>query len=52
VFAGRRWRAQFAFEPSRNQAVAPDIDVENSPKDIIARHDPQLERALEEAMKQ
>jgi tricorn protease len=34
-----------------NQGVAPDIDVENWPKDVIAGHDPQLERAVEEAMK-
>jgi len=34
-----------------NEGVAPDIDVENWPKDVIAGHDPQLERAVEEAMK-
>jgi tricorn protease len=35
-----------------NEGVAPDIDVENWPKDVIAGRDPQLERAVEEAMKQ
>ena len=34
-----------------NEGVAPDIDVENWPKDVIAGHDPQLERAVEEAMR-
>lgn len=35
-----------------NEGVAPDIDVENWPKDVIAGRDPQLERAVEEAMRQ
>jgi tricorn protease len=35
-----------------NEGVGPDIDVENWPKDVIAGHDPQLERAVEEAMRQ
>jgi tricorn protease len=34
-----------------NEGVAPDIDVENWPKDIVAGHDPQLERAVAEAMR-
>jgi len=34
-----------------NEGVGPDVDVENWPKDVIAGHDPQLERAVEEAMK-
>ena len=34
-----------------NEGVAPDIDVENWPKDVLAGHDPQLERAVEEAMR-
>ncbi|HEY6119110.1 MAG TPA: PDZ domain-containing protein, partial [Pyrinomonadaceae bacterium] len=34
-----------------NEGVAPDIDVENWPKDVITGHDPQLERAVDEAMK-
>jgi tricorn protease len=34
-----------------NEGVAPDIDVENWPKDVIAGHDPQLERAVQEAMR-
>jgi tricorn protease len=35
-----------------NQGVTPDVDVENWPKDVIAGHDPQLERAVEVAMKE
>ena len=35
-----------------NEGVAPDIDIENWPKDVIAGRDPQLERAVEEAMRQ
>ena len=35
-----------------NQGVTPDVDVENWPKDVIAGHDPQLEKAVEVAMKQ
>jgi tricorn protease len=34
-----------------NEGQAPDIDIENWPKDVIAGRDPQLERAVEEAMK-
>jgi tricorn protease len=34
-----------------NEGVAPDIDVENFPKDVVAGHDPQLEKAVEEAMR-
>jgi tricorn protease len=34
-----------------NEGVGPDIDVENWPKDVIAGHDPQLERAVAEAMR-
>jgi tricorn protease len=34
-----------------NEGVGPDIDVENWPKDVIAGKDPQLERAVEEALK-
>ena len=34
-----------------NEGVAPDIDVENWPKDVIAGRDPQLERAVQEAMR-
>ncbi len=33
-----------------NEGIAPDIDVENWPKDVIAGHDPQLERAVQEAL--
>ncbi len=34
-----------------NEGVAPDIDIENWPKDVIAGKDPQLERAVQEAMR-
>jgi tricorn protease len=34
-----------------NEGVSPDVDVENWPKDVIAGHDPQLERAVQEAMR-
>ena len=34
-----------------NEGVAPDIDVENWPKDVIAGGDPQLERAVQEALR-
>ena len=34
-----------------NEGVAPDVDVENWPKDVIAGHDPQLERAVEEGLR-
>jgi tricorn protease len=34
-----------------NEGVGPDIDVENWPKEVIAGHDPQLERAITEAMR-
>lgn len=33
-----------------NVGTPPDIDVENWPKDVIAGHDPQLERAVTEAL--
>ncbi len=34
-----------------NEGVAPDIDVEYTPKEVIAGRDPQLERAVQEAMR-
>jgi tricorn protease len=34
-----------------NEGVAPDVDVENWPKDVVAGKDPQLERAVQEAMR-
>jgi len=45
-FFGRdgHWRVE-------NEGVAPDVDVENWPKDVAAGHDPQLERATAEALK-
>jgi tricorn protease len=39
---------QWAVE---NEGVGADIEVENFPKDVIAGRDPQLERAVAEAMK-
>jgi tricorn protease len=35
-----------------NEGVGPDVDVENWPKDVVAGHDPQLERAVQEALRQ
>jgi tricorn protease len=34
-----------------NEGTPPDIDVENWPKDVIAGRDPQLERAVDEALR-
>jgi tricorn protease len=34
-----------------NEGTPPDIDVENWPKDVIAGRDPQLERAVQEALR-
>ena len=34
-----------------NEGVPPDIEVEYTPADVIKGHDPQLERAVQEAMK-
>jgi tricorn protease len=34
-----------------NEGVGPDVDVENWPRDVIAGRDPQLERAVAEAMR-
>ena len=34
-----------------NEGVTPDVDVENWPKDVIAGHDPQLERAVQEGLR-
>ena len=34
-----------------NVGVAPDIEVENTPAEVIKGHDPQLERAVAEALK-
>jgi tricorn protease len=39
---------KFALE---NEGVAPDISVENFPKEMIAGRDPQLERAVQEALR-
>ena len=34
-----------------NEGVGPDVDVENWPRDVVAGRDPQLERAVQEAMR-
>ncbi|MCC7180901.1 MAG: PD40 domain-containing protein [Acidobacteria bacterium] len=34
-----------------NEGTAPDIEVENWPKEVIAGRDPQLERAVDEALR-
>jgi len=34
-----------------NEGVAADIEVEYSPSEVIKGHDPQLERAVQEALK-
>ncbi len=34
-----------------NEGVGPDVDVENFPRDVIAGRDPQLERAVQEALR-
>jgi tricorn protease len=34
-----------------NVGTSPDIDIENWPRDVLAGHDPQLERAVAEAMR-
>jgi tricorn protease len=34
-----------------NEGVTPDVEVEYTPADVIAGHDPQLERAVQEALK-
>lgn len=34
-----------------NQGITPDIEVQNTPADVIRGHDPQLERAVAEALK-
>ncbi len=34
-----------------NEGVAPDVEVENWPRDVAAGHDPQLERAVQEALR-
>ena len=44
------------YDPSghwavENEGVAPDIEVEQTPAEVIAGHDPQLERGVAEAMK-
>ena len=41
-------RGQWAVE---NEGVAPDIRVDQTPRRVIRGHDPQLERAVEEAMR-
>jgi tricorn protease len=35
-----------------NEGVPPDIEVEQTPADVIAGRDPQLDKAIEVALKQ
>jgi tricorn protease len=35
-----------------NVGVPPDVEVEQTPADVIAGHDPQLEKAIEIVLKQ
>jgi tricorn protease len=35
-----------------NEGVPPDVEVEQTPKDVIAGRDPQLEKAIEIVMKE
>ena len=41
-------KGEWAIE---NEGVAPDIEVENTAAEVINGHDPQLERAVQEAMR-
>ena len=41
-------KGQWAVE---NEGVTPDVEVEYTPAEVIAGHDPQLERAVQEGMK-
>lgn len=34
-----------------NEGIPPDVDVENWPKEVIAGHDPQLERSVQEGLR-
>src|SRR5215470_185964 len=45
------WTADGGFVVE-NEGVPPDVDVEQTPADVIAGRDPQLERAIAVAMKQ
>jgi tricorn protease len=47
-FALTNTRGEYIIE---GYGVDPDIEVENDPKSVIAGHDPQLERAVQEVMK-
>ena len=35
-----------------NEGVPPDVEVEQLPADVIAGHDPQLEKAIEIVLKE
>jgi tricorn protease len=41
-------KGQWAVE---NEGVTPDVEVEYTPAEVIAGHDPQLERAVQEGLK-
>ena len=38
---------KFELGPLENEGVAPDIEVEQTPADVMAGRDPQLEKAIE-----
>jgi tricorn protease len=43
------YKGEWAVE---NHGVDPDIEVENTPSDVVAGHDPQLERAIQWTLEQ
>jgi len=43
------YKGEWAVE---NHGVDPDIEIENTPSDVIAGHDPQLERAIQWSLEQ
>jgi tricorn protease len=47
-FALTNTRGEYVIE---GYGVDPDIEVDNDPKSVLAGHDPQLERAVQEVMK-
>ena len=59
LYNDNRLTASFEFSDALDTAyvgvldtsTAPDIDVENWPKEVIAGGDPQLERAVQEALR-
>jgi tricorn protease len=45
IWTGEGWVVE-------NEGVPPDIDIDQTPAEVIAGHDPQLEKAIEVVMKQ